>query len=58
MAFGQRNFKQEDLTGPDYFGSPADLWDNFESEKYNLTMLEADTISKLSRIRISFEENA
>jgi DNA processing protein len=40
----------------DYFGSPADLWDNFESEKYNLTMLEADTISKLSRIRISFEE--
>lgn len=40
----------------DYFGSPADLWDNFESEKYNLTMLEADTISKLSRTRISFEE--
>lgn len=39
----------------DYFGSTKELWDNFESEKYNLSMLLKD-INKLSQSKINFEE--
>jgi DNA processing protein len=39
----------------DYFGSPQDLWDNFESEKYNLSFLKTDRINKLSESKNDFE---
>ena len=31
----------------DYFGSPQNLWDNFESEKYNLSFIARHGISKI-----------
>ncbi|NLK64997.1 MAG: DNA-protecting protein DprA [Tissierellia bacterium] len=40
----------------DYFGSIGDLWDNFEFEKYNLSILKPDTIIKLSESKNDFEE--
>lgn len=40
----------------DYFGSTEDLWDNFESEKYNLFLLTTDRINKLSESKNNFEE--
>ena len=40
----------------DYFGSAKDLWDNFESEKYNLPMLKSQTINELSECKNNFEE--
>ena len=40
----------------EYFGSSQELWDNFESEKYNLTFFLSDKISKLSESKNNFEE--
>lgn len=40
----------------EYFGSTKELWDNFESEKYNLTILKNDTINYLSESKYNFEE--
>jgi hypothetical protein len=40
----------------DYFGSVQNIWDNFESEKLNLNFLKAETVNKLSKIKIDFEE--
>lgn len=39
-----------------YFGSPRNLWDNFEGEKHKLTLLTSDKINKLSQSRDFFEE--
>jgi DNA processing protein len=40
----------------DYFGSVQNIRDNFESEKLNLNFLKAETVNKLSKIKINFEE--
>ena len=40
----------------DYFGSPQNLWDNFESEKYNLSFIASDKINKLSESKNNLEE--
>jgi len=40
----------------DCFGSPKDLWDNFEIEKHNLSMLKTETINELSESKNFFEE--
>lgn len=39
-----------------YFGSFKELWDNFESEKYNLTLFINDKINKLIESKNNFEE--
>ena len=40
----------------EYFGSTQELWDNFESEKYNLSFFISDKINKLSESKNNFEE--
>ncbi len=40
----------------EYFGSLQELWDNFESEKFNLTFFINDKANKLLESRINFEE--
>lgn len=41
----------------DYFnGSTRDLWDNFETEKYGLSVLKPEITDYLSKIRDNFEE--
>lgn len=41
----------------EYFNDSAeDLWDNFEDEKYNLTILKPETIDFLSKTKSIFEE--
>jgi DNA processing protein len=40
----------------DYFGSAQNLWDNFESEKLNLTFLKTEIIYELSENKNNFEE--
>lgn len=40
----------------DYFGSTQELWDNFEDEKYNLSLLITNTSNMLSVSKINFEE--
>lgn len=54
-AKGISNKKIEKLI--DYFnGSPEYIWDNFESEKFNLSILKPETISFLINTKNSFEE--
>ncbi|MGD9569734.1 MAG: DNA-processing protein DprA [Sedimentibacter sp.] len=54
-ANGMTNDKIDKLL--EYFNfSTTDLWDNFEAEKYNLTVLKPETISILSKARTNFEE--
>lgn len=40
----------------EYFGSFQELWDNFESEKFNLSFLNMENINSLSSKKINFEE--
>ncbi len=40
----------------EYFGSPQALWDNFESEKYNLSLFISNKANKLMESKINFEE--
>jgi DNA processing protein len=40
----------------DYFGSVQNLWENFENEQLNLNFLKVETVNKLSKIKIDFEE--
>ena len=51
---GISNGKIEKLL--EYFGSPEELWNNFNSEKYNLNMLRPEIINNLTKIRDGFEE--
>lgn len=54
-AKGITNTKIEKIL--EYFNhSVKDLWDNFESEKYNLNILKPEDISILSKVRANFEE--
>ncbi|HBV67959.1 MAG TPA: DNA-protecting protein DprA [Clostridiales bacterium] len=54
-AKGISNKKIEKLV--DYFnGSPEYIWDNFETEKFNLSILKPETISSLINTKNSFEE--
>lgn len=54
-AKGISNKKIENLI--DYFnGSPEYIWENFESEKFNLSLLKPETISFLINTKNSFEE--
>ncbi len=40
-----------------YFNySTSNLWDNFEDEKYNLTILKPEIVSLLSKLKNNFEE--
>ena len=39
----------------DYFGSPEELWYNFEDERYNLNMLKLENINELIAIKDDFE---
>lgn len=40
----------------DYFGSPGEIWDNFEFEKNNLSFLNDRIVSGLTESKINFEE--
>lgn len=54
-AKGMTNTKIEKIL--EYFNhSVIDLWDNFESEKYNLTILKPETISIMSKTKTNIEE--
>ncbi len=54
-ANGISNRKIEKLL--EYFnGSPKDLWENFESEKYNLNLLKPEIIEYLAKTKNTFEE--
>lgn len=55
-ANGISNRKIEKLL--EYFnGNPKDLWENFESEKYNLNLIKPEIIDYLTKSKNSFEEN-
>lgn len=40
----------------EYFGSPKEIWDNFQDEKNNLPFLKAETISYLCKSKNHFDE--
>ncbi|MDD4437311.1 MAG: DNA-processing protein DprA [Tissierellia bacterium] len=40
----------------EYFGSPENLWENFVSEKHNLSFLKTDAIEELSENKNNFVE--
>lgn len=40
----------------EYFGSPEELWNNFNSEKYKLNILKPEIIYELFKIKDGFEE--
>jgi len=40
----------------EYFGSPEELWNNFNSEKYKLNILKPEIICELSKTKDGFEE--
>lgn len=54
-ANGVSNRKIETLL--EYFGGIDELWDNFESERNNLTILKPETICNLSKTKKEFERN-
>lgn len=54
QAIGFSNIKIQKLL--EYFGSPQEIWDNFEKEQNFLNILNSETISVLLKSKNNFEE--